>query len=144
MVRDAQDGHPGASGELDRQLLSRLPGPVSEVLAECHRKPKKDARELRRALEAYSTQLQEHAGAAEFLDSRTAGMALRGCLRLLDRLPGTGDPARARLTQGAIEYFALARDAEFDLSIVGFDDDWLVVRTTAEVLGIDLGAVEDG
>jgi hypothetical protein len=91
--------------------------------------------EMRNAVVEYLRLLQRQAQQVEFLDLETAERAARGCLHLISTAEHASDPARERAIQGAVEYFLRRADAEDDQSIVGFDDDLQVIRTTAEVLG---------
>src|SRR5262245_9204138 len=117
------------------RVLAQLPGAVRQVLAECQARPPRPLQEMRHAVVDYLRLLRRQAQQVEFLDLETAERAARGCLHLITTAEHVSDPARERAIQAAVEYFLRRADAEDDLSIVGFDDDLQVIRTTAEVLG---------
>ena len=73
----------------------------------------------------------------EFFDLQTANRVTVLCRRLLAALPVDPSEKQHRLTQLAISYFLLEEDAEDDNeSLVGFDDDLLVVISVIEALGL--------
>lgn len=114
--------------------MDRLPAAVLAVLVRLEALPARSQQELGDSLDRFERALA--AGAHHpFADARLAGRMAAGCRQLL----GSDDnhtPERLRRVQVAIDYLALAEDAEPDRdSLLGFDDDAEVFDAIARSLG---------
>jgi hypothetical protein len=118
------------------RALARLPKTVGTVFERLLDAEPVDPSRLRDELSAYEGRLVHRAETAEFLDLKSARIAIRTCACLLDLLLGECSDVDRSLVQAAAHYVLLERDAERDTgSPIGFDDDVLVVQTVAAVLG---------
>ena len=91
---------------------------------------------------ALTTRIDEHVQAVrnalqhnEFLDLAAAEAITHGLVALLDAYPHCL-PQHQTLIVGAVRYFVRYDDAEGDLvSVLGFDDDRMVLNHVAETIG---------
>ena len=121
-----------------RIVKARLSESTGWAYIKCLTPALRPVSDLERGVQQYMDELQVRAQTSEFLDLATASKAANGCKILLSSLKADPSLQRHRAVQGAVDYFILEEDAEADDSIIGFDDDWEVVETTAAVLGVSL------
>mgnify|MGYP003679658830 CR=1 FL=1 len=115
-------------------VAESLPLAIREIYETCTAPEPKPVNDLRAIAGAYMADLRSRSQEAEFLDLDTAERAFNGCMELLASLEATPSAEHHVAIQATALYFVLEDDAEHDDSIVGFDDDWLVVETTSRIL----------
>ena len=117
------------------KIRDALPPDIARVYASCITEDLRKIAELRREMDDYVDGLREQAESDAFLDLETALCVWRGCVRLLDALENSPSTDAHAAVQAATDYFILEDDAESDDSVIGFDDDLLVVEETFRLLG---------
>ncbi len=126
------------SRRLTDQLLERLPPAIARALEPLTREGTLNAEEARRLVEGYLARLEALSAEREFVDVSLARNVARRCIELVDRFGGEPDGERRRLVQAAVRYFVLEDDVEEDTtSLVGFDDDFIVIQMVEELLARD-------
>lgn len=121
---------------LVERVQTRLPADIAIAYAECVGRLPEDAVALQERVNKYLAHVRAESKHLEFLDLATAEEVARSCEQLILRLDSKATSAERLIVQAAVEYFVLADDVEDDTaSVIGFDDDLLVVRATAEALG---------
>ncbi len=96
--------------------------------------------ELRRQVAAYGVALVEADKSRNWPDMDIdLGLACEtACVALLDRVGEAPEPDAHMLVHIAVRYFVTSDDDEDDLeSLVGFDDDAVIINSCARVLGAD-------
>ena len=124
--------------DVHARLSDALPPELFELIRPLLGRPS-DLVELRRKVLAYREALvqAERGGAWPDMDGPLGRACANACEALLDAFPSPTE-AQAELLQVACGYFVLAEDDEDDLdSLVGFDDDALVINACARLLGVE-------
>jgi hypothetical protein len=117
-------------------VLEQLPEGVREVFQDLLFERLGEPRGIEAQIHQHLDHLEELAITEEFLDLDTARLVGERCLRLLHRLPADAPEEHQRLVHAAALYFILDDDGMSDSgSVVGFDDDLVVVATVDRVLG---------
>jgi hypothetical protein len=116
-------------------MYVRLSANLREMLAPLMEGELQPAAVLREKVEAHGRAAREAASAGKPVDLARAEQLCRACLTLIDDLPKLRETNR-RLVQGAALYFAASDDEEDDFdSIVGLEDDVIVVNYVLSQLG---------
>ncbi len=123
-----------------KHIQEALPPDISRAYSTCLTPDRRSSAELREAAASYVSGLLGRAAADAFLDLKTALRVSAGCERLLDLLEANPSPEAHAAVQAVVDYFILEDDAEADGSVIGFDDDLLVVQETFRALGWDPGS----
>lgn len=118
------------------RIRERLPLEIATAYAACVDGDLESGDALLRRARAYLAEVTSLAQREEFVDITTATSVERVCEALIAQLDADTLASEHRAVQAAVAYFVLADDVEDDTaSVIGFDDDLLVVQATAEVLG---------
>ncbi len=118
------------------RVLRALPAPVTSIVEGFLAEDLIPARDLRARIPAYIHELEQAKSAHEFLDIHLAKKLADQCLQLLDGIDIDTSAESRRLIQAAIQYFLFDEDADSDKrSLIGFDDDDLVVELIAREIG---------
>ena len=126
----------GRSHRLTDQLLERLPPAIARALEPLTREGTLDAEEAKALVEGYLASLEALSAEKQLVDVSLARNVARRCIELVERVGGEPDGERGRLVQAAVRYFVLDDDVEADTtSLVGFDDDFIVIEMVEELLG---------
>jgi len=114
----------------------RLPSNVREIFEEmCEALPREEAWALAPAVRDHARAVRSAQKANEFLDADTAEQIASALIAILMDYDSFKDDHK-RLIIGAIRYFVTSQDAEADLtSILGFEDDALVLNYVLEIIG---------
>ena len=115
-----------------RQLDPRL----DRVLAPmCTALPLSEVESLKQAVLAHVSEVRAATASNEFLDVAAAERAAHVLLELLDGYARYPEPHRS-LIVGAARYFVREQDVEPDTgSLLGFDDDVMVLNFVLETIG---------
>ena len=138
-AREASDERLGVAelSSTDR-WLRELPAEVRRHVEVLLEEPEQESRRLVDEVTAYLKDLEGHRRFEPDLDIETARAVAHHCERLLERAETAGDAELQRVAQASALYFVLDSDADSDIhSPSGFDDDLQVVRTAAEVVGVE-------
>ena len=144
---DAPPGTGDVMPDLAERLGAVLPSELMQLVAPLLHTPPDDVATLRRHTDAYLDLLRESHRSGRYPDmdhdlGRACGDA---CTALLDAL---GDPPQAErnmLAHIAVWYFVMADDDEDDRdSLVGFDDDAIVVNACARLMGVAAAVIPLG
>jgi len=112
-----------------------LPPPIERVLRPlCSLLPVEEIPNLHEAVADYEAKTKGALARNEFTDIEMAHKIAALLSLLLEEYPTAPDTHRA-LIVGAARYFVLATDAEPDLSLLGFEDDALVLNYVLEQIG---------
>lgn len=134
------------SGEAPRQpadvsisrIVEQLPESVELVFRRMMREPRRSREELRRLVARHLVRLESASRASDYIDAPLAGRIATLCHRLIDTIAPPVEEDHRRVVQAAVLYFALEEDAEGDTtSLIGLDDDRLVVEAVCQELGLD-------
>lgn len=120
------------------QVASRLPDSIRPYYRRCLISSTTGLTGSLSEAEHYLTAVREKATTLEFQDTETAEKVFQCCGRLWQWVEQQGSAEGRAAVEAAVRYFVLEEDAEGDDSIIGFDDDLLVVEATASVLGVVL------
>lgn len=134
-------GDPHAAQDIAiARVIVRLPGPVETVFRRMMREPRHSREELRRLVVSHLIKLEALAREVDYLDVELAAEVANRCHRLIDSIAPPVVEDHRRLVQAAILYFVLDEDVEGDTtSLIGLDDDRLVVDTVCDELGVGFG-----
>jgi len=128
-------GDPGNPDVSIARVLGRLPVPVATIFKRLMREPRLSRQEMRRRVASYVVDLETLARAVDYIDVDLVQSIATRCFRLIDGLREQPAEDGRRLVQAAVLYFLVEDDAEGDTSsLIGFDDDRLVVDTVWEEL----------
>ncbi len=120
------------------RIVSDLPQPVELVFRRMLREPRRSREELRRLVAQHLVRLESASRETDFIDAPLAGRIANLCHRLIDTIVPPVAEDRRQVVQAAVLYFALEDDVEGDtISLIGLDDDNLVVAAVCEELGLD-------
>jgi len=120
------------------RIVSDLPQPVELVFRRMLREPRRSREELRRLVAQHLVRLESASREAEFIDAPMAGRIATLCHRLIDTIAPPVAEDHRRVVQAAVLYFSLEDDVEGDtISLIGLDDDNLVVTAVCQELGLD-------
>lgn len=100
--------------------------------------------ELRRQVVGYRAALRSAAQSQAWpdMDFELGDRCGVACEDLLDRVGAWPEPWQHRLLQVAVRYYVLSEDEEDDLeSLVGFDDDAMVLNACARALGLEAAVI---
>ena len=135
-------GHP-AEVSITR-IVDQLPESVEQVFRRMMRELRRSREELRRLVATHLVRLETASRATDFIDAPLAGHIANLCHRLIDTIAPPVEEDHRRVVQAAVLYFALEEDVESDTdSLIGLDDDRLVVNAVCRELGIDTNAPGD-
>ncbi|MAG58206.1 MAG: hypothetical protein CMJ83_18115 [Planctomycetes bacterium] len=128
------------NGDLATRIEQRLPAGAAAVWTQLVRRDESRADTLDAEVRGYLEALAELAKTNESLNLEAARRVGDHCTSLIEKY---GAHARAdvrKVVQATVAYFIEDDDEEGDTtSIIGFDDDALVVRVAAEALEAELG-----
>lgn len=120
------------------RIVNDLPQPVELVFRRMLREPRRSREELRRLVAQHLVRLESASRETDFIDAPLAGRIANLCHRLIDTIVPPVAEDRRQVVQAAVLYFALEDDVEGDtISLIGLDDDNLVVAAVCEELGLD-------
>lgn len=122
------------------RVIARLPASVEILFRKMMREPRRSKEELRRLVASHLVKLETLARDSDYLDVALATEVSNRCHRLIDSIGSPVPEDHRRLVQAAVLYFVLDEDVEGDsTSLIGLDDDRLVVDTVCDELGIAPG-----
>lgn len=122
--------------QIGSNVLGALPSRVGAVLQTTWVGPLQSPKDLSDALHQYRQKLRRLHEASDLADVETAFRLIDDCESLLDSISTGAVQDHHRLVQAAVMYLIREDDEESDTqSLVGFDDDALVVRTVAGAIG---------
>lgn len=120
------------------RIVAQLPESVELVFRRMMRESRRSREELRRLVATHLVRLESASREADYIDAPLAGRIANLCHRLIDTIAPPVDEDHRRVVQAAVLYFALEEDVEGDtVSLIGLDDDRLVVDAVCRELGID-------
>jgi hypothetical protein len=134
------------SGEVPRRpaeisisrIIDQLPESVGLVFRRMMRESRRSREELRRLVATHLVRLESASRETDYIDAPLAGRVANLCHRLIDTIAPPVDEDHRRVVQAAVLYFALEEDVEGDtVSLIGLDDDQLVVDAVCRELGVD-------
>ena len=99
---------------------------------------------LRKSVSAYSKELEEahESGHYPEMDIELGRACGEACITLLDAVGANPDRERHMLAHIASRYFITSDDDEDDKeSLVGFDDDALIINACARLMGVDAAVI---
>jgi len=140
--------HPGGQGHPAEvsitRIVEQLPESVEQVFRRMMRELRRSREELRRLVATHLVRLETASRATDFIDAPLAGHIANLCHHLIDTIAPPVEEDHRRVVQAAVLYFALEEDVESDTdSLIGLDDDRLVVNAVCRELGIDTNAPGD-
>lgn len=113
---------------IDR-VMAGFPDTMSVIFRRMMRAPRRSPLEMRRRVSRHIVEIETRAREADYIDVELAQSLANECHRLIDTLGPNASEDHHRLVQAAVLYFVTDEDAEGDTSsLIGFDDDRLVVR----------------
>lgn len=120
------------------RIVDRLPEAVELVFRRMMREPRRSREELRRLVARHLVRLESASRETDFIDALLAGRIATLCHRLIDTIAPPVEEDHRRVVQAAVLYFALEEDVEGDTeSLIGLDDDRLVVTAVCQELGVE-------
>jgi len=131
------------SESIDRErAIGALGAEVAELFLDLAEPlPVEAALKMAEAVEQHLVQVRVEVAKAELLDLELGQQVAEACKALLD-LYGSLDQASRAAVVGAVRYFVQQQDVDQDLgSVLGFDDDALVVNYVIELIGQDVPRV---
>lgn len=127
---------PGRDISISRVVQS-LPEAVATLFDKLMREPRRSRDEMRRRVASYLVSIESLAREIDYLDIDLVERIANCCHRLIETLDEDASEDHRRLVQAAVLYFVLDEDVEGDTSsLIGFDDDRLVVEAVARELGV--------
>lgn len=130
--------------DLQQALSEQIPSEIAALIAPLFHTEPLPVDELRRQVVAYRRAIAVAEKTREWpdMDARMGDACGVACLALLDAIGPSPDAEQHLLLHIAVRYFVTADDDEDDLdSLVGFDDDALVVNACARLLGQDAAVI---
>jgi uncharacterized membrane protein YkvA (DUF1232 family) len=119
------------------RVVASFPEAIAQLFDRLMREPRRSREELRRRVASYLVSIESLAREVDFVDVDLVETIANRCHRLIETLDAGACEDHRRLVQAAVLYFVLDEDAEADTSsLIGFDDDRLVVDTVARELGV--------
>jgi hypothetical protein len=119
------------------RIMESLPGTIAVMLRELMAGPRLSSEELRRRVATYLVSVEVSSRDVDHMDVDTAQAIANRCHRLIDTLTIDSGEEHRRTVQAAVLYFVMESDAEDDReSLIGFEDDKLVVETVCRELGL--------
>jgi len=136
---------PGRPTEVSiSRIVDQLTESVEQIFRRMMREPRRSREELRRLVAMHLVRLETASRASDFIDAPLAGHIANLCHRLIDTVAPPVEEDHRRIVQAAVLYFALEEDVESDtVSLIGLDDDRLVVNAVCRELGIDTDPPRD-
>ena len=123
------------TASLSQVTLEKLEPGIQPFFASCMERARTWKGDLRGTVREYLQTLSEKRESAEFLDLEKAQEIAARCEALIERYLPALNPEITELLTAAVLYLVLSEDAASDTdSILGFDDDALVVEATEMVL----------
>ena len=120
------------------RVVASFPETIAALFDRLMREPRRSREEMRRRVAGYLVDIESLAREVDFVDMELVERIANRCHRLIDTLDETSSEDHRRLVQAAVLYFVLDDDAESDTgSLIGFDDDRLVVDAVASELGAE-------
>lgn len=118
--------------------VERLPSRAGSTLRRLARQTlEPDVPRLLAAIDAHEAAAERHLSQNEFLDIEKCRSLARLARALVHSLASLPEPRR-RVATMAVCYFAVVHDSEDDFgSPIGFDDDEVVLRSAAELCGLE-------
>lgn len=111
------------------RVMAGLPDTIAVLFRRMMRAPRRSSLEMRRRVSRHIVDMETRAREADYVDVELAQSLANECHRLIDTLGPDASEEHYRLVQAAVLYFVTDEDAEGDASsLIGFDDDRLVVR----------------
>ncbi|KPK60665.1 MAG: hypothetical protein AMJ59_04795 [Gammaproteobacteria bacterium SG8_31] len=118
------------------RVIVEFPEAVAIVFKRLMRAPRRSRQEMRRRVSSYIVGIEARAREVDYIDVELAQSIANGCHRLIDTLDADSTEEHRCLVQAAVLYFVTDEDAEGDTtSLIGFDDDRLVVDVVGQELG---------
>lgn len=93
-----------------------------------------DIEQLKHQVQAHLSKLESALAYNEFLDIKTAKHVVGVINELLDQFEEFDDKAKAHIF-GAVQYFVQDRDMQSDTTVLGLDDDVLVLNYVLDEIG---------
>jgi len=125
------------------RVVASLPEAIAAIFKRLMREPRLSRQEMRRRVSSYLVDLETLAREVDYIDVELVQSIAYRCQRLIDGLHERSSEEHRRLVQAAVLYFLVDDDAEGDTSsLIGFDDDRLVVDAVWDELG-DEGPASD-
>jgi len=119
------------------RIVNQLPESVELVFRRMMREPRRSREELRRLVARHLVRLESASRETDFIDAPLAGRIATQCHRLIDTIAPPVEEDHRRVVQAAVLYFSLEEDVEGDTeSLIGLDDDRLVVKAVCQELGV--------
>lgn len=125
-------------GELSvARVMESLPEAIAALFQRLMAGPRLSREELRRRVATYLVSVEVSSRDVDHMDVNTAQAIANRCYRLIDTLTVESGEQHRRMVQAAVLYFVMEADAEDDReSLIGFEDDKLVVETACRELGM--------
>jgi uncharacterized membrane protein YkvA (DUF1232 family) len=118
------------------RVIAEFPEAVAIVFKRLIRAPRRSRQEMRRRVSSYIVGIEARAREVDYIDVELAQSIANKCHRLIDTLNANFAEEHRCLVQAAVLYFVTDEDAEGDTtSLIGFDDDRLVVDVVLQELG---------
>ena len=115
------------------KVFERLPEKIGSVLRDCWGGPLQTQKKLQGDFDRWQSKLREAHSEAALVDVHATCELMR---KMLTSISNSTSYEDTRLIQAAVKYLLRKRDEEHGTkSLIGFDEDVLVVRTTVEELG---------
>jgi uncharacterized membrane protein YkvA (DUF1232 family) len=134
-------GHGGSDRDQEvsiARVVEFLPESIASLFDQLMREPRRSREEMRRRVASYAVSIESLARDVDYLDVDLVQRIANRCHRLIETIHDGVSEDHRRLVQAAVLYFVLDEDAEGDTSsLIGFDDDRLVVDAVARELGVD-------
>lgn len=136
-----ESGYSGTDRNRDvsiARVVEALPPAIANLFDRLMREPRRSREEMRRRVASYAVSIESLARDVDYLDVDLVQRIANRCHRLIETIHDGVSEDHRRLVQAAVLYFVLDDDAEGDTSsLIGFDDDRLVVDAVARELGVD-------
>jgi len=124
--------------ELLDQLYTEIPVDFRDVVMDLAAEDPKSVTWLRSYVQAYLYEVREAFESRRYpdMDFELAQRCGEACQKLLDVFENTESEGTLRLLHAACRYYVLADDNEQDFeSMLGYDDDAIVINAVAKLLG---------
>jgi hypothetical protein len=134
-------GAPMASEISISRVIAAMPASVAAIFKRLMREPRLSREEMRRRVTTYLVGIESLARQVDYIDVELVQSIANRCCRLIDGVDVRSSEEHRRLVQAAVLYFLVDEDAESDTSsLIGFDDDRLVVDAVWEEVTAGAGA----
>ncbi|MDH3915692.1 MAG: hypothetical protein OEU49_02095 [Chromatiales bacterium] len=119
------------------RVVESLPEAIAALFQRLMSGPRLSREELRRRVATYLVSVEVSSRDVDHMDVDTAQAIANRCHRLIDTLTVDSGEQHRRMVQAAVLYFVMESDAEDDReSLIGFEDDKLVVEAACRELGV--------